>query len=141
MSDSTHPDTNIELVKEGYERFWNEEFDAFFELFTEDFEWIVSEGFPYAGQYQGREEVTEGVFSPIQDDWERFDHDLDRLVDGGDTIIAIGEYRCRHDRTGEDVTASMVHVFDIRDGQVTRFQQFTDTALFQAALPADERTV
>jgi ketosteroid isomerase-like protein len=51
MSDSTHPDTNIELVKEGYERFWNEEFDAFFELFTEDFEWIVSEGFPYAGQY------------------------------------------------------------------------------------------
>lgn len=141
MPNRINPDTNIELVKKGYELFWAGEFDAFFELFTDDFKWIVSDGFPYAGQYQGREEVMEGVFRPIQNEWDRFDHALDRLVDGGETIVAIGEYDCTHQTTGREVNASMVHVFDIQDGKIERFQQYTDTALFHAALPPEHRTL
>lgn len=141
MTATTPPASNIELVREAYNRYWNNDFDAFFELFEDGFEWIVSEGFPYGGQYRGREEVMSGVFSRIRADWQEFTHDLDRLVDGGDTIVAIGRYEGTHGTTGTSVTAPMVHVFDVEDGKIQRFQQFTDTAKFQAALPADVRTM
>lgn len=141
MASTDLPKSNIELVREAYETFWNNEFEAFFALFEEDFEWIVSDGFPYGGQYRGRDEVMEGVFSRIQAEWETFTHELDRLIDGGDTIVAIGQYEGTHGTTGKEVTAPMVHLFDIDDGMIQRFQQFTDTAAFQAALPPEARTV
>lgn len=141
MTSTNHPESNVELVRKAYTTFWNDEFDAFFALFEDDFEWIVSEGFPYGGHYRGRDEVMAGVFSQIRADWETFTHELDRLIDGGETIVAIGRYEGTHGTTGVEVTAPMVHVFDIEAGKIQRFQQFTDTALFQAALPAAERTV
>lgn len=141
MASTNHPDSNVELVDMAYSKYWNNEFDAFFALFEDEFEWIVSDGFPYGGEYQGRNEVVEGVFSQIEADWESFTHELDRLIDGGDTIVAIGRYEGTHGTTGTDVTAPMVHVFDIKAGKIQRFQQFTDTAVFRAALPADERTM
>jgi hypothetical protein len=141
MTSTNPPESNVELVKQAYATYWNNEFDAFFALFEDDFEWVVSDGFPYGGEYHGRDEVMEGVFSQIQADWETFTHELDRLVDGGDTIVAIGRYEGTHETTGRAVTAPMVHLFDIKDKKIQRFQQFTDTAAFQAALPADERTL
>jgi ketosteroid isomerase-like protein len=141
MTSVNDADSNVALIKEAYTRYWNNEFDAFFDLFVEDFEWIVSDGFPYGGNYQGREEVMDGVFSHIQADWATFTHELDRFIDGGDTIVPIGRYEGTHETTGAAVTAPMVHVFDIEGEKIQRFQQFTDTAVFQAALPADERTV
>lgn len=141
MASSNHPESNVELVRTAYTTFWNNEFDTFFALFEDEFEWVVSDGFPYGGQYRGREEVMANVFSEIQADWETFTHDLDRLIDGGDTIVAIGRYEATHGTTGTEVTAPMVHVFDIEAGKIQRFQQFTDTAQFQAALPPEERTL
>lgn len=139
MPSTDDSESNVELVRTAYTTFWNNEYDAFFSLFTDDFEWIVSEGFPYGGEYRGREEVMEGVFSQIQADWERLTHELERLIDGGDTIVAVGQYEGTHGTTGKHVTVPMVHIFDIEEGEIQRFQQFTDTALFQAALPEDER--
>lgn len=141
MPGSAEPNSNVELVRTAYRTFWNDEYDAFFDLFTDDFEWIVSDGFPYGGEYRGREAVMTEVFSKIQADWERFTHDLDRLIDGGDTIVAIGEYKGTHGTTGARVHVPMVHVFDIDEGEIQRFQQFTDTAMFQAALPPGEQTI
>lgn len=141
MASTNRPESNVEVVREAYSTFWSNDFDAFFALFEDDFEWIVSDGFPYGGEYRGQDEVLAGVFSPIQADWETFTHDLDRLIDGGDTIVAIGRYDATHGTTGKGVTAPMVHVFDIEDGKIQRFHQFTDTAAFQAALPEENRTV
>lgn len=140
MASTNDPESNVELVRKAYTTFWNNEFDAFFALFKDDFEWIVSKGFPYGGEYCGRDEVMEGVFSQIQADWETFTHELDRLIDGGDTIVAMGRYEGTHGTTGRAVVAPMVHIFDIESGKIQRFQQFTDTAVFQAALPPEEQT-
>jgi len=141
MTSDSHPVSNVDVVRTAYRRFWNNDFDAFFALFEDGFEWVVSDGFPYGGQYRGREEVMANVFSEIQADWETFTHELDRLIDEGDTIVAFGRYEGTHGTTGVEVTAPMAHVFDVEDGKIQRFQQFTDTAQFQAALPPDERTV
>lgn len=138
MASTNHPESNVELVKKAYTTYRNNEFEAFFALFEDDFEWIVSDGFPYGGQYHGREEVMEGVFSQIQADWETWTLELERLIDGDDTIVAMGRYEGTHGTTAVEVTAPMVHIFDIKAGKIQRFQQFTDTAVFQTALPTED---
>lgn len=130
--------SNIEIVQEAYRTFGNNEFEAFFALFEDNFEWNVLDGLPFGGRYRGRDEVM-GVFKQIQDDWETFTLDIDRFIDGGDTIVAIGRYEATHGTTGEDMTAPFAHVLDIDDGKIQRYQQYTDTTQFQAVLPAEER--
>ena len=51
MAPTDHSGSNIELVREAYTTFWDNEFEAIFALFEKDFEWIVLVGFPYGGQY------------------------------------------------------------------------------------------
>lgn len=125
----------------GVDSLLEREYDAFFALFEEGFEWIVSDGSTYGGRYRGREEVTEGVFRRIRAELATFTHELDRLIDGGDGAVAIGRDEGTYGTTGTDGTAPKVHVFEIDAGTIERCQQFTDTAMFQAALPPDERTV
>lgn len=139
MTANANPESNLELVQKAYTTFGNDELEAFFSLFTDEFEWIVSDGFPYGGQYRGQEEVMSEVFSQIQADWERFTLEVDRYIDGGETIVVLGEYNATHGTTGRDVTAPFSHVWDVEAGEIQRFQQFTDSVQFHAALPDKDR--
>jgi ketosteroid isomerase-like protein len=55
-------------------------------------------------------------------------------LDAGDTIVAIGEYHGTYKSTGKSMSAAFAHVYDLRDGRITRFRQFTDTAMLRAAM-------
>ena len=52
-----------------------------------------------------------------------------RLQDG-DTVVAQGRYRGAFRGTGRTLHAQFVHVWTLRAGRVTHFQQYTDTAQF-----------
>ena len=58
---------------------------------------------------------------------------LERLVDGGTTIVGIGTYSGTYRKTGKTMSARVVHVWDMDDGKVVRFEQFTDTKLVAKA--------
>lgn len=98
--------------------------------------WTEMAGFPCAGTYRGPEEVVANVFAVLGRDWEGFGFALERLIDGGDTITGIGTYSGTCRATGKPVSARVVHVWDLEDGKVTRFEQFTDTLLFARAMTA-----
>jgi uncharacterized protein len=89
--------------------------------------WTEMAGFPYAGTYVGVAAIVTGVFKRIAEDWESFHFALDRLVDGGNTIIGIGTYSGKYRITGLPMTARVVHVWDMEDGRVVRLEQFVDT--------------
>ena len=101
---------------------------------TERTIWIEMAGFPYAGTYVGRDAIVAGVFKRIGEEWEGYDFRLERLVDGGTTIVGIGTYSGVYRKTGKKMSARVVHVWDLADGKVTRFEQFTDTKLVAEAL-------
>ena len=56
------------------------------------------------------------------------------LLDAGDTIIAIGDYHGTHKSTGKSMTAAFAHLYDVNGGRITRFRQFTDTAIVRGAM-------
>ncbi len=48
--------------------------------------------------------------------------------------MALGEYRGTHKQTGRSTVAAFAHVYDLRDGRITRFRQYTDTAMVAEAM-------
>jgi ketosteroid isomerase-like protein len=56
--------------------------------------------------------------------------------DAGDTVIVEDRYTGTFKATGKSADAQYCHIFKARDGKVTSFQQFVDTAQMQDAMGA-----
>jgi ketosteroid isomerase-like protein len=95
-------------------------------------EWSEAEGIVYdpGHAFVGPDAVLQGVFGRIPQDFDGFTVTPRNFIDGGDTIVVEGRYTGHWKSTGKDLDAQVVHVFDLKDGKVTRFQQYTDTAQF-----------
>jgi uncharacterized protein len=99
-----------------------------------DLIWIQNEGFPSGRTYQGAEAVVENVFKAFNNDWESWSFDIEQYLDAGDTIIVIGSYAGMHRISGKSFHSPAAHVYDIYDGKVSRFRQFTDTKVIWNAI-------
>jgi ketosteroid isomerase-like protein len=42
-------------------------------------------------------------------------------------VLATGRYKAKHKKTGKKLNAQMAHVWTLKNGKVTKFQQYTDT--------------
>lgn len=125
---------NLEVIKAHYAGSDAKDLEAMMAPVTERTAWIEMAGFPYAGTYVGRSAIIEGVFKRIGAEWDDYEFRLERLVDGGATIIGVGTYSGFYKKTGKKMSARVVHVWDLEDGKVKRFEQFTDTRLVAEAL-------
>ncbi len=92
--------------------------------------WYEAENFPYSDRnpYLGPAAVAEGVFHRLATDWDSFQAIPDEFLDAGDTIVVTGRYRATYKATGIALDAQFAHIWRLRDGKVTAFQQYTDTA-------------
>jgi len=77
--------------------------------------------------------VLAGVIARIPQDLDGFRMDVSRIVASGDTVLVEARYRATAKATGKPVDAQVAHVWDLRDGKVVRFQQYTDTWQFAQA--------
>lgn len=99
-----------------------------------DVQWTEMAGFPCAGTHVGPQQVAEHVFKVLGCDWEGYRFELDTLLDAGPHVVGTGRYRGRHRATGKTLDARVAHVWEVRDGLVRRFEQFTDTLLVAQAM-------
>jgi uncharacterized protein len=97
-------------------------------LFAPDIEWIQNEGFPGGGRYVGADAVLNNVLAKFRTEWTSWQAVVTEWMDAGHAIVALGEYRGTHRATGKSTVAAFAHVYEVRDGRITRFRQFTDTA-------------
>lgn len=51
----------------------------------------------------------------------------EQFVAEGDTVVALGDYRWKHKRSGEPSVVKMVHVWSMDGGKAVAFQQHVDT--------------
>ena len=99
-----------------------------------DVQWTEMAGFPCAGTHVGAQQVIEKVFKVLGTEWDDYAFRLERLVDGHDTIVGIGDYTGTYRQTGKAMHARVVHVWQLEGGKVRRFEQFTDTLLVARAM-------
>jgi uncharacterized protein len=98
--------------------------------------WNEADNFVYADHspYVGVDAVLGGLFARLAGEWDGFSAVPHEIVDGGDTVVALGRYGGVYKATGVKVNAQFVHVFRFKNGKVATFQQYTDTAQFKDAV-------
>lgn len=126
--------TNFEIIKAHYAGSDTKDIAAMLAPLTPTTRWTEMAGFPCAGTYIGPEAVVENVFMALGAAWDGYTLKLERLIDGGDSIVGVGTYSGIYRATGKAMTARVTHVWDLKDGKVTHFEQFTDTALVAEAM-------
>ena len=127
---------NVELIRGMYEAFGRGDIEAVLGPMDEGIEWNAAENSPYADRnpYIGPQAVLEGVFMRLGQDWEVFEVKPEEFLDAGDRVVALGRYNAKHKASGREVWAQFAHVWGVREGKVTSFQQYTDTKQFADAV-------
>lgn len=127
---------NVALVQAAYAAFADGDPDALLALMDPAIEWNMAEHIPFwpGGSFIGPDAVKTGVFVPLMMTFgPTFQVVPDRLVACGDTVVMQGRYKGVVLGNGNDLDAQACHVWDIKDGKIVRFQQYTDTFAYEEA--------
>jgi uncharacterized protein len=126
--------TNATLVEDHYAASARGDLDGMVAPFAPQIEWTEMAGFPYAGTYRGVDAVKQQVFMRLGAEWTDYQAVPEELINIGEHVIAFGSYSGTYNATGKVMRARFVHHWTLRDGQVVRFEQFTDTHLVRQAM-------
>lgn len=96
-------------------------------------QWTEMAGSPYAGTFSGPDAVRDNVLARLAQDWSEFTCTMTELYEAGDTVIALGSYTANNKTTGKLLDARVAHVWQVSGDKAVRFEQFTDTMLFDQA--------
>lgn len=120
---------NADLIRAIYDAFAAGDIAGIVARMSPDMVWNEAENFPYAdgNPYVGPDAILAGVFARIGAEWEGFAALPEEIVDGGDTVIALGRYRGVFKATGKKLDAQLAHVWRVAEGRAVSFQQYTDT--------------
>ena len=120
---------NTGLVQRIYGSFQDGDIPAMLDSLSEDVQWVTAEieGVPTVGNRHGREQVGQ-FFQTLSDTQEVRQFELREFVAQDDKVIALGHYAWHVKATGREWESDFAHVCSVRDGKVTRFQEYTDTA-------------
>jgi hypothetical protein len=131
--------SNVRLVQDVYAAFGRGDIPSVLGAFDAKIEWREAEGNPYqpSGKaWVGPQAILQNLFSRLGAEWADFKVHPSSFHDAGDTIVVEGRYTGRHNGTGKALDAQMCHVWKLRNGKVTSFQQFVDTARLQDVMSA-----
>lgn len=126
---------NTQVVRGVYDAFTSGNIAAVLDALTDDVEWCVygPPEIPYAGPRHGRDAVAQ-TFATLNETME-FEHFApDEFIAQGDQVVAVGSDNRRVRATGQLVENKWAMVFTLRDGKVSRFRAFEDTAAAIAAI-------
>ena len=95
----------------------------------EQAEWNEAEHFTFwtGGTLIGPQAVLTDVIARIPQMFDGLGIEVGRIVAAGDTVLVEARYKGTAKATGKPIDAQVAHVWDLRDGKVVRFQQYTDT--------------
>lgn len=120
---------NTGLVQQAYGYFQRGDIPSVLDSLSEDVEWSSPplEGVLVSGTWHGREQVGQ-FFQALGDTQEVRQFEPREFVAQGDRVVALGHYAWHVKSTGREWEGDFAHVFTVRDGKVTRFQEYSNTA-------------
>ncbi|MGA8731652.1 MAG: nuclear transport factor 2 family protein [Terracidiphilus sp.] len=122
--------SNLAVIKDLYAAFSRGDGPAALSLMDANIVWNEAENFPYADHnpYLGPAAVAEGIFYRLATEWDDFQVMPAEFHDAGETVVVTGRYHGTYKATRTLINSQFAHFWRLRDGKVTEFQQYTDTA-------------
>jgi ketosteroid isomerase-like protein len=125
---------NVRTVKAMFEAFGKGDLPGALAFLAEDVEWRLAgpTEVTYAGTRRGRDQVAE-LFKLLEQtsDFEQFE--AQEFIAQGDRVVVLGHERQRVKATGLVAENDFAMVFTVRDGKITHFRNYEDTAAVAAA--------
>jgi uncharacterized protein len=120
---------NVAIVNQAYTHFKNGNIPALVAQCTDDIEWRLPEieGVPFARTFNGPSGVAE-FFALIDENQEPLSFEPRETIAQEDKVASLGAYHWRVKSTGREFRSDFCHLFTIRDGKISAFHEFTDTA-------------
>jgi ketosteroid isomerase-like protein len=120
---------NVAAIKAIYDALGSGDIPAAIAAMSPDIEWNEADDFPYADRnpYVGPQAILDGVFGRIAAEWDGFGAHVEELIDGGDTVVALGRYSGTYKATEKPQDTQFVHVWRLHDGKAVAFQQYANT--------------
>jgi len=124
---------NVQVVQQAYAAFQRGDIQTILNSLTSDVEWIAPAVEPVAGTHRGPNEVAR-FFQQVSEISEFSSFEPREYIAQGDRVVALGSYKATVRQTGRVYECDWAMAFQFRDGKVSKFQEFTDTATIAAAL-------
>ncbi len=118
---------NVQVVEDMYDASSRKDEARLRQLLHPDIEWIQCAGFPGGGHRRGVDEVLEKVFRSLRAEWNDWRTEIEEYLNAGEKVVVLGQYAGTHAATKRPMIAVFAHVYDVKDGRITCFRQFTDT--------------
>lgn len=122
---------NVTLLKSLYDAFGRGEIPTVLGAMSPAIKWHQAESNPYrpSGEaWVGPEAVLNNLFMKLGGEWDGFAVHPKSFHGAGDSVIVEGRYSGTYKATGKSADAQFCHVWDVKGGKITRFQQYVDTA-------------
>ncbi len=117
---------NVDLVRGGYDDFNSGNVEAVLMRYDAEIEWIEpGGGNAPSGTFRGRDSVANDVFAKVAENFDEFALTVDEARDEGDTIVFAVRFKGKN-KSGAELDVPAEHVFEVRDGKVTRFENKVD---------------
>ena len=127
---------NVSLVKGLYEAFARGDVPAILGAMDPDIVWDIPQApdYPLGGIHRGPQGIANEFFSKIPSYYLEFAAHPQHVVDDGDRVIVLAEYRGKGKASGTAFQVPVAHVYTFRDDKWIQFQEYTDTGTIAAAL-------
>ena len=130
---------NVDVLRGLYEAFGRGDIEAVLASFDPQIEWRQAESNPYEPEVKpwvGPDAIVENLFMKLGQELDSFTVSPGKFYDAGEAVIVEGRYSVSYNATGKSIDAQFCHVFKLREGKVTSFQQYLDTARMQDVMGA-----
>lgn len=125
---------NIQVIQNMYAAFARGDAQAILQSLTDDVEW-ANEGpksIPYAGRWKGPAQVAD-FFKAIAGSTTGGKVTADEFLAQGDKVVATGRYSATVTASGASIDSPIAHIFTLRNGKVSKWVGYSDTALIAEA--------
>ena len=115
---------NLERLRTALEAYNREGPEAIIDLLAPDVEWIADRSDMGRVTYRGPAGVRKS-FQELYEGFDRLGLELDRLIEQGEQIVALGQLRARGRFTGVEAQIPLAIVFTAGpDGKLIRYESF-----------------
>ena len=91
---------------------------------------------PQGKPWIGPDAIVENLFMKLGQEWDSFTVSPWEFYEAREAVIVEGRYSGSYKATGKSIDAQFCHVLKLREGKVTSFQRYLDTARMQDAMGA-----
>jgi hypothetical protein len=129
---------NVSLVQSLYAAFGRGEIPTIIAAMAPDVDWSLigrQDDHPLFGARSGSSQVQE-FFKMLAELQESVSFTPKEFYASDDRVFVLGHYNWKIRKTGRHAESDWCHIFTVKNGKITKFLEFTDTAQFAEAVRA-----